>query len=82
MPPALLLQVLRRQPFRAFRIYRSSGIVHEIRHPELAAVGFTTLVLRVPATLEPVPVGSREMIIALRHVVQLEIIEPINPTLN
>jgi hypothetical protein len=83
MLPALLLLLLRRQPFRPFRVYLSSGLFHEVPHPELAAVGATILVLRFPASLHtPVPIGSRETIIALNQIVQLETVERLNPALN
>ena len=82
MSPVLLLHILRRQPFRPFHVYLSSGVVHQIPHPELAAVGTNILVLRFPATLHPIPVGGRETIIVLAHIVQIETIQPLKPTLN
>jgi hypothetical protein len=40
-------------------------------------------VLRFPASLHPpIPVGSRETIIALNQIVQIETIQPLKPSLN
>ncbi|HUY35377.1 MAG TPA: hypothetical protein VMV69_21715 [Pirellulales bacterium] len=43
-------QMLRRQPFEPFEIRLSNGEVHEVRHPENAAVGRTRLVIMYPDT--------------------------------
>jgi hypothetical protein len=82
MGPVQLLRLLLRAPFRPFRIFLSSGIVHEVRHPELVIVGLTTVTLELPGAAQLIPLANREIILAFGHIVQLEITEPINPTLN
>jgi hypothetical protein len=78
---AALLQLLRRQPFRPFRIYLSSGITHVVRHPEMAIVGGLSLTLQTPSA-DAQLAAPCEFIIALDHIVQLEVLDPVNPALN
>jgi hypothetical protein len=82
MGPIQLLRLLSRAPFRPFRIFLSSGIVHEVRHPELVIVGLTTVTLELPGATQPIPLANRELILAFGHIEQLETVEPINPALN
>jgi hypothetical protein len=83
MRPDDLLQVLRQQPFRPIRIHVTTGIVHEVRHSELALVGRSTVTLEFPPLNSPIPLGQRKIIIALVHIVQIEIVEaPPSPTNN
>lgn len=54
-----LRQLVRRQPFQPLRLSLSNGQVYEVRHPELAMVGRSTLLLGRPATaVEFLPPGS------------------------
>ena len=78
---AALLQLLGRQPFRPFRIYLSSGITHVVRHPEMAIVGGLYLMLQTPSA-NALLAADREFFIALEHIVQLEIIDSVNPAQN
>ena len=57
----------------------TTGVVHEIRYAELALVSKSTLTLEFPGAEFPVPVATRVLIIALVHIVQIEIIEPMPP---
>lgn len=77
-----LLQLLRQQPFRPFRIYLSSGITHEVGHPEQAMVGALSLLLQTPSKNALLSTANREFVIALDHIVQLETIDVVNPALN
>ena len=43
-------QMLRRQPFEPFELRLSNGEVHQVRHPENAALGRTRLVIMYPDT--------------------------------
>ena len=78
---AALLQLLRQQPFQPFRIYLSTGITHVVRHPEMAIVGGLSLTLQTPSE-NALLAAPREFIIALDHIVQLEIIDSVNPAQN
>ena len=79
MRPDDLLQRLRELPFRPLRLLLTTGVVHEIRYAELALVSRSTLTLEFPGAEFPVPVATRVLIIALVHIVQIEIIEPMPP---
>jgi hypothetical protein len=47
--PEDVLELLRQQPFRPFRIHMSDGSSHEVRHPELALVFPRRVVVAVPS---------------------------------
>jgi hypothetical protein len=79
MRPDDVLQQLRQLPFRPLRLLLTTGAVHEIRHAELAMVGRSTLTLEFPGAEFPVPVATRVLVIALLHIVQIELIEPVLP---
>jgi hypothetical protein len=79
MRPDDVLRLVQRQPFRRFRLHLSTGIVHEIRHPELAMVGRSTVTLEFPPQNYPLPVAERRVIVALIHIVQMEFAEPTPP---
>jgi hypothetical protein len=76
MRPQDLLQLLRTTPFVPFRLYLSTGIVHDIRHPELAIVGRSTLTIEFPGSKFPFPVAARKVGVALLHIVQYELLPP------
>ena len=63
---------LRQRPFRPFRITLTDGRSYEIRHPELVAVGRSTIFLGFPAPDDPEPVYDRYAIISLLHIMQVE----------
>jgi len=48
MRPDDILKLLRQKPFEPFRISLSDGAEYEIRHPELAIVGRSTVIVGVP----------------------------------
>jgi len=83
MRPDDLLRRLRQMPFRPLRLLLTTGVVHEIRHTELALAGRSTLTLEFPGMEFPIPVATRLLVIALLHIVQIEIIEPVaSPSTN
>ncbi len=69
MRPRDLIELLRRRPFVAFRMHLSNGRMHEIRHPDMAIVLHSRVVIGaggrngIPDHLEHV---------ALVHIVQIE----------
>ena len=72
MRPQDLRLMIEKQPFQPFRIYVLETIEYEIRHPELAMVGQSTLTLYFP-TGDDQPLSSeRYMIIALLHITMIE----------
>ena len=58
------------RPFQPFRIVMSSGLSYEVRHPEMAWLTRTDLLVGVGATEEGVP--SEYRICSLLHVATIE----------
>ena len=71
MPPADLLQALRRRPFEPFRLHVLDGTVYDVRHPELVMVAVASAVVGVPAAGTAPPQIDRYEVVDLRHVSRL-----------
>ncbi len=83
MRPADVLEYVQKRPFEPFRITLTDGRTYDVRHPELAMVGRSSVVVGVPAPGDPQPVYDRALTISLLHVMQLERLEsPASPTSN
>lgn len=67
-------QLLTQRPFRPFRLIMSSGEAYEVRHPEMAMLTRTDILVGINETAEGVPAEFR--ICSLLHVTT---IEPVNP---
>jgi hypothetical protein len=67
-------ELLAKRPFQPFRLVMSSGQTYEVRHPEMAWLTRTDILVGVGDTDEGVPAEFR--ICSLLHVAT---IEPINP---
>jgi|WetSurMetagenome_2_1015567.scaffolds.fasta_scaffold1473836_1 hypothetical protein len=78
MRPEDILQLLRRRPFEAFRIHLSDGSEFDIRHPELAIVERSKIIVGVPGPEGPDGPVERTVFCALMHITR---VEPINGTL-
>jgi hypothetical protein len=67
-----LLEYLEREPFVPFRLYLSTGPFFDVRQPELADVGRSTLTIGFPVE------GNQQRFveIALVHIVWIEILLP------
>jgi hypothetical protein len=72
MRPEDIRQFLTRQPFQPFRLTLTDGRSYEVRHPELAMVGRSTVILGLPAPGDPEPVFDRYVTVSLLHVMQME----------
>ncbi len=68
-------QLLTQQPFKPFRLVMSSGQAYEVRHPEMAMLTRTDILVGVGETDEGVP--SEFRICSLLHVAT---VEPLNGT--
>ena len=73
-----LREFLRRQPFQPFRLTLTDGRTYEVRHPELAMVGRSTVAIGVPAAGESEPIYDRLVTVSLLHVMQAEPINGLN----
>jgi hypothetical protein len=71
MPPAELLQLLRRQPFVPFRIHQAEGTIYEVHHPEMVIVSVGSAVVAFPDERTS-GLAERYEIVALRHIARLE----------
>ncbi len=67
-----LLEYLDCQPFQPFRIYLSTGAFFDIRQPQLAYATRSTLTLSLPIEGNQ----QRYLIIALVHIVWIEVLVP------
>ena len=76
MFPNDLTRFLQRIPFQPFRLYILERTAYEVRHPETAIVGPSTVTLYLPQfEVGPVLV-DQEVVIALQHVTRLEPLPP------
>ena len=69
-------QLLQQQPFRPFRLYLTSNLTYEVRHPELVAVSRSLVRLGFPARDSEDVLAERIVCIALLHIVQYELLPP------
>jgi hypothetical protein len=67
--------LLSARPFRPFRLVMSSGQAHEVRHPEMAWLTRTSILVGVDVADDGVPAEFK--ICSLLHVT---VIEPLSPS--
>jgi hypothetical protein len=72
MRPEDILQFLRARPFEPFRIYISDGSTFDIKHPELAIVERSTVLVGVPGPQGPDGPVERTVFCALVHITRAE----------
>lgn len=63
-------ELLTRQPFRPFKLVMSSGRTYEVRHPEMAWLTRTSILVGIDQTDEGVPAEFK--ICSLLHVTAVE----------
>ena len=66
--------LLHEKPFRPFRLVMSSGQSYEVRHPEMAMLTRSDILVGIGDTRDGIP--SRFKICSLLHVTAIEPIEP------
>jgi len=67
-------ELLAQRPFRPFRLVMSSGQTYEVRHPEMAMLTRTDILVGVGETDDGVPAEFR--ICSLLHVTSIEPLSP------
>lgn len=82
MSPQDIHELLHEQPFRAFRIHLSNGATYDVRHPELAMVGETTLLIGKPVPDAEYPIFKGYHTVALAHINNVEPLPASTPTGN
>jgi len=76
MRPDDLRELLRRKPFRPFRLFVSDGASYNITHPEVANVLRGAIQIILPASgLLGVPV-ERMVLVSLIHISRVEVYPP------
>jgi hypothetical protein len=65
-----LRELLTQRPFKPFRIVMSSGEAYEVRHPEMAWLTRTDILIGLEETADGVPAESR--ICSLLHVATVD----------
>ena len=75
MRPEDILELVRARPFRPFRIRMSDGQQFEVRHPELAMVGRSQVIVGIPAERGPEGMIERTVNCALLHITTTELID-------
>ena len=76
-----LVDALRTQPFRPFRIHVSDGASYEVRHPDLVWVALAYAVVGAPAAADVPPRIQRHDVVDLSHITRLEQMEtPTSPS--
>lgn len=67
-----ILTFLRAKPFEPFRIHLSDGSTFEIRHPELAIVERSKVIVGIPGPRGPDGPAERSVFCALVHITRAE----------
>ncbi len=67
-----LVEHLPRRPFRRFRMVLTDGRMFEIRHPELAIVGGSTVAIALVRPRDPEPLHDRQVTVPLVDVLRVE----------
>ena len=80
MRPEDVRQFLRQQPFRPFRVTLTDGRTYDIRHPELVALGRSSLIIGFPHPDDPLPVYDNYIVVSLLHVMQMQPIDGEEPS--
>lgn len=65
-------ELVRRKPFRPFRITLTDGQAYDVRHPELAMVGRSTVAIGLPANGKDETIYDRLVTVDLLHIMQTE----------
>ena len=74
MLPIEFTSFAKNQPFRPFRVTLSNGWSYDIVHPDMAVVGYGSVMIGVPPKLKKADDDS-DVLISLSHVMKLEYIE-------
>jgi hypothetical protein len=72
MRPDDLLRLIRAQPFQPFRIHLTNGRTYDVRHPDLAVVGRSTMFVGAPAADLTIRVYDQFDIVSLLHINHIE----------
>ena len=71
MRPQDIQQFLRKVPFRPFRLTLTDGRTYDVRHPELLAIGRSSLIVGLPEDKEE-PFFDDYVVVSLLQVMQAQ----------
>ncbi len=74
MRPDDIREVVRRQPFRPFRLVLTNNTVHEIHHRDFAFLTRSVLKIGLPSSEDADPSSEHLIGVALIHIVQYELL--------
>jgi len=66
---------VKQQPFQPFRITLTDGRTYDVRHPEMAMVGKSSVAIGLPAAEDEEPIYDRLVTVSLIHIMQAEVID-------
>ena len=75
MRPEDIREFLTRTPFQPFQITLTDGRTYDVRHPELAMVGRSSVAIGVTAPREEEPVYDRLVTVSMLHIMQIAPLE-------
>ncbi len=75
MRPQDILKYLQRTPFQPFRLCLSDGRSFEVRHPEMAMVGRSAVIIGLPDPKEEEPIYQRSFDCSIMRITSLEPID-------
>lgn len=67
-----VLNHVRRTPFQPFRLTLTDGRTYVVRHPELAMVGRSSVIIGLPSEQVSEPIFDRFVDISLLHIMQID----------
>ncbi len=73
MRPDDIRTLLEQRPFQTFRLHLTHGTIFELKHPDMAVVGRSTVTVAIP----PEQSAERRAVIALLHIMWVEIVVPV-----
>jgi len=74
MRPEDILELLRKHPFEPFRIHLSDGVAFDVRHPDMAIVQRSKVIVAVPGPEGPDGPAERTVNCARIHSTPTEVV--------
>ena len=75
-----ILSFVKRQPFQPFRLTLTDGRTYDVRHPEFAMVGRSSVVIGISLQDESESIYDRLVMVALSHIMQAELLDAATKT--
>jgi hypothetical protein len=72
--PEDIRELLKRQPFQAFRMHMSNGQAFDVNHPELAMATRATIVVARPVPGSEEPIGDGVHLVSVLHINNVEML--------